>query len=114
MNNLVSKKGSLLNKFWGLYLLAAIMLWIKTYITQITQFKLGAEGALQQFLLFLYPLGSAMLFLGIAFLSRGRGKYATLVVIHILMSFLLYANVVYYRFFSDFITLPTIFQTQNF
>ena len=30
------------------------------------------------------------------------------------MSFLLYANVVYYRFFSDFITLPTIFQTQNF
>jgi lipoteichoic acid synthase len=30
------------------------------------------------------------------------------------MSILLYANVVYYRFFSDFITLPTIFQTQNF
>ena len=30
------------------------------------------------------------------------------------MSILLYSNAVYYRFFSDFITLPTIFQTQNF
>ena len=27
---------------------------------------------------------------------------------------LLYANILYYRFFNDFITLPTIFQTQNF
>lgn len=30
------------------------------------------------------------------------------------MSFLLYANILYYRFFNDFITLPTLFQTQNF
>ena len=30
------------------------------------------------------------------------------------MSILLYANIVYYRFFSDFITLPTLSQTQNF
>jgi Sulfatase. len=31
-----------------------------------------------------------------------------------LMSILLYANVLYYRFFNDYITLPTLFQTQNF
>ena len=30
------------------------------------------------------------------------------------MSIVLYANIVYYRFFSDFITLPTLSQTQNF
>ena len=34
--------------------------------------------------------------------------------LQVLMSILLYANVLYYRFFNDFITLPTIFQTQNF
>ncbi|MFJ7669277.1 LTA synthase family protein [Lysinibacillus sp. NPDC097195] len=112
MKNLVSK--NLINKFLGFYILAVVMLWLKTYITQTAQFDLGVEGALQQFLLLLNPLGSAMLFLGFSFLFRGKKKYTSLVIIYTLMSILLYANVVYYRFFSDFITLPTIFQTQNF
>src|SRR5699024_12042579 len=34
--------------------------------------------------------------------------------VHIFMSFLLYANVVYYRFNTDFITLPVLTQTSNF
>lgn len=114
MKNLVSKKDDLLNNFLGIYLIAVLMLWFKTYITQKAQFELGVEGFLQQFLLIINPLGSAMLFLGFSFLFRGKRKYTSLVVVYALMSILLYANVVYYRFFSDFITLPTIFQTQNF
>lgn len=90
------------------------MIWIKTYLTQLTQFKLGVEGTLQQFLLFINPLGSALLFLSVAFLFRRNSKMNILVVVYTLMTILLYANVVYYRFFSDFITLPTIYQTQNF
>lgn len=114
MKNLLSKKNDLLNKFLGIYLLAVLMLWLKTYIAQTAQFKLGVEGFLQNFLLFINPLGSAMLFLGISFLFRGKRKYTSLVVVYTLMSILLYANIVYYRFFSDFITLPTVTQTQNF
>jgi len=114
MEILNNKKAAFLNKFSSLFLVAVVMLWIKTYITQVTQFHLGVEGFLQQFLLLLNPLGSALLFLGISFIFKGRGKYTLLVVIHAVMSILLYANVVYYRFFSDFITLPTFTQTQNF
>ncbi|MFJ5771785.1 LTA synthase family protein [Psychrobacillus sp. NPDC093180] len=114
MDSLITKKASFINKFFGFYLFAVFMLWIKTYITQVTQFNLGVEGFLQQFLLLLNPLGSAMLFLGFSFIFKGRGKYTSLLVIYSLMSVLLYANAVYYRFFSDFITLPTITQTQNF
>ncbi|QFF99907.1 LTA synthase family protein [Psychrobacillus glaciei] len=114
MKNLLSKKDNRLNNFFGIYVLAVLMLWIKTYITQTSQFKLGVEGPLQQFLLILNPLGSALLFLGISFLFRGKKKYTSLVIVYTLMSILLYANVVYYRFFTDFITLPTLFQTQNF
>ncbi len=114
MEGLINKKEGFLNKFFGLYLLAVFMLWIKTYITQATQFNLGVEGSLQQFLLFINPLGSALFFLGVSFIFKGRGKYVLLVVMYTLMSILLYANAVYYRFFSDFITLPTIYQTQNF
>lgn len=114
MEGLINKKEGFLNKFFGLYLLAVLMLWIKTYITQATQFNLGVEGSLQQSLLFINPLGSALFFLGVSFIFKGRGKYVLLVVMYTLMSILLYANAVYYRFFSDFITLPTIYQTQNF
>lgn len=114
MKSVVSKKDGLFKNFFWIYVLAVLMLWMKTYITQTTQFELGVEGFLQQFLLLLNPLGSAMLFLGLSFLFKGKRKYTSLVVVYTLMSILLYANVVYYRFFSDFITLPTIFQTQNF
>ncbi len=114
MKDLLKEKDNFLNKFLGIYIVAVLMLWVKTYITQSTQFSLGVEGPLQQFLLVLNPLGSALLFLSVSFLFKGKRRYAVLGVLYTLMSFLLYANVVYYRFFSDFITLPTIFQTQNF
>lgn len=114
MGNIASRKDGLFKNFFWIYAAAVVMLWMKTYITQTTQFELGVEGFLQQFLLLINPLGSAMLFLGFSFFFKGKRKYTSLVVIYTLMSILLYANVVYYRFFSDFITLPTIFQTQNF
>ena len=82
---------------------------VKTYIAQTAQFKLGVEGILQQFLLLINPLGSAMLFLGISFLFRGKRKYTSLVVVYTLMSIVLYANIVYYRFLvisSHYLQLP--------
>lgn len=102
------------NKFIPFYILAVVMLWMKTYISQKTQFKLDVDGFLQEFLLFINPLGSALLLLSLSFFFKGTRKYFSLLAIYTLMTILLYANAVYYRFFSDFITLPTLFQTQNF
>src|SRR3954453_22068816 len=114
MNNLTQKGQGILNKYIGFFFLAVFFLWMKTYIAQLTQFDLGIENTLQKFLLFINPLGSSLLFLGIAALFKGRKKYIALLVIDFFLSFLLFANVVYYRFFNDFITLPTLTQTQNF
>ncbi|WHY79570.1 LTA synthase family protein [Neobacillus sp. WH10] len=114
MNNIFQRGQGILNKYIGFFLLSVLFLWIKTYIVQLTQFDLGIENTLQKFLLFINPLGSALLFLGISFFFKGRKKYISLIVIDFLLSFLLYANILYYRFFNDFITLPTITQTQNF
>ena len=110
--NTTTKKN--LNKFIPIFILAVFMLWMKTYVSQKTQFKLDVEGPLQEFLLLLNPLGSALLLLSLSLFFKGTRKYISLLLIYIGMSVLLYANVVYYRFFSDFITLPTLFQTQNF
>ncbi|AQU78505.1 MULTISPECIES: LTA synthase family protein [Planococcus] len=104
----------IVNKYVPLFVLAVAMLWIKTYVSQKMQFKLDVDGVLQEFLLFINPLGSALLLLSLSFFFKGARKYWSLLLIYTLMSVLLYANVVYFRFFSDFITLPTLFQTQNF
>ncbi|WP_290438400.1 LTA synthase family protein [Planococcus maritimus] len=103
-----------MNTYMPIFLLAVVMLWAKTYISQKTQFTLEVEGGLQEFLLLINPLGSALLLLSLSLFFKGMRKYWALLSIYLGMSILLYANIVYYRFFSDFITLPTLFQTQNF
>ncbi|MHC0036271.1 LTA synthase family protein [Pseudoneobacillus sp. C159] len=114
MNNFLSRGQGIFHKYIGFFFVAVFFLWMKTYFVQLTQFNLGIENGLQQFLLFLNPLGSSLLFLGLAFFFKGRKKYTWLLISYFLMSFLLYANILYYRFFNDFITLPTLTQTQNF
>ncbi|WKA55563.1 LTA synthase family protein [Planococcus shixiaomingii] len=111
-NETVNKKPY--NKYVPIFILAVVMMWMKTYLIQKTQFKLNVDGPLQEFLLFLNPLGSALLLLSLSLFFKGTRKYISLLVIYIGMSVFLYANAVYYRFFSDFLTLPTLFQTQNF
>lgn len=109
------KMGKLnINNYMGFFFLAVLLLWLKTYAVQLTQFKLGIENSIQSFLLFLNPLASAILFIGLAMFRKGKKKYTTLLAIYFVLSFILYANVLYYRFFNDFITLPTLTQTQNF
>ncbi len=114
MKHILKKGHNNINRFVGFFFLVVFLIWLKTYVAQITQFDLKVENALQKFLLLLNPLGSSLLFLGFAFIFKGRRKYIYLLMISFLMSFLLYANILYYRFFNDFITLPTIAQTQNF
>lgn len=113
MKNALSKINPL-KSFLGLFLVATVVLWFKTYITQSTQFNLEVEGTVQQFLLAINPIASILVVLSLSFLFKGKRKYTALIILYTIMSILLYANAVYYRFFSDFITLPTFFQTQNF
>lgn len=115
MNNSINKIRSIMfNNFMGFFFLSVCLLWIKTYVAQVSQFELELDNSLQKFLLFLNPLGSSLFLLGFSFTFKGRKKYISLMAIYLLLSFLLYANIIYYRFFNDFITLPTIAQTQNF
>ncbi|WP_404332908.1 LTA synthase family protein [Mesobacillus maritimus] len=114
MKDWLFAKDKLLNRFLGFFFFAVFLLWMKTYIVQISQFQLGIENFIQHFLLFFNPLGSSILFLGFVFFFKGKKRYKWLMVLYFLMSTLMYANVLYYRFFNDFITLPTLTQTQNF
>ena len=59
MNILYKKGKKYLINIIGFFLLTVFFLWMKTYIAQLTQFDLGIENTMQQFLLFLNPLGSS-------------------------------------------------------
>ncbi len=100
-------KGSL-----SVFFIAVLLFWLKTYVVYELEFTLGIDNKIQEFLLFINPLSSALLFLGIALLFRKRGANVMLVLMNFLLSFVLYANVVYYRFFNDFITIPVLMQTK--
>ncbi|TYR73165.1 LTA synthase family protein [Rossellomorea vietnamensis] len=102
------------NEFTFFFVMAVVLLWLKTYVVQLTQFNLGIESFIQHILLLVNPLGSSLLFLGLALLFKGRKKFIILMVIYFIMSIVLFANALYYRFFNDFITIPTLMQTQNF
>lgn len=104
----------LLNKKLALFIIAVIMFWLKTYFAYVTQFNLGVTNSMQRFLLFINPISSALLFLGIAVIFKGRLQQVLIIVIDALLSILLYANIVYYRFFNDFITVPVLTQSKNF
>ncbi|MBU7595657.1 LTA synthase family protein [Metabacillus halosaccharovorans] len=105
-------KGQKIN-FLLFFIISVIFLWIKTYLAQWNEFNLGIDNSLQRFLLLLNPLGSAILFLGLSLLTKGINRYISLLVIHFILSFILFGNILYYRFFNDFLTLPTFTQTQN-
>ena len=94
------------------YVIAVVLLWIKTYIAYQLEFRLDTDNTLQKFLLFINPLSSALFFLGFALLSKKYFK-RVLIGIHFFLSFLLYANIVYYRFFNDFITVPVLLQAKS-
>lgn len=114
MNEFIQKSRSYLNRYLGFFVLAVVFLWVKTYIAQLSQFKLGIENPFQHLILFVNPLGTSLLFLGISFFFKGKKKYISLMSIYFLLTALLYSNILYHRFFNDFITIQVVSQTQNY
>ena len=98
----------------GFFATAVILLWLKSYLIYSFELNLDIQNSIQHFLLFLNPLSSVLIFLGIALFARGKKAGIWMITIYIFMNILLYSNVVYYRFNSDFITLPVLTQTSNF
>ncbi|MFT4412865.1 LTA synthase family protein [Fredinandcohnia humi] len=97
--------------FFGLLVL---LFTVKTYIAYNLEFNLDIKNNTQEFLLAINPLSSAIFFMGVALFFSGTGRNRALITIHFLLSFVLFANIMYYRFFTDFITLPVLMQTKNF
>ncbi len=98
----------------GFFSLAVILFWIKTYIGYQSEFSLGVEGIMQQFILLINPIATTIILLSIALYFKSSKKaYIALVVVYALMSILFFSNILYYREFSDFLSVSTILGAGN-
>lgn len=96
-----------------LFFIAVSSFWLKVYIAQRFFFQVLAENVLQEILMFMNPVSSSLILFSISFLFSPQRRNSIMLIVSLISSAVVYANVVYNRFFSDFITLPTLFQTSN-
>ena len=105
----MKRLSKLVNTRIGFFSLLVFLFWIKTLIAYFTDFKLGAQGLVQYLIVLINPLGTTLLLFGLAFyFKRSRFFYPVLMGIDIANTLLLYLNVIYYREFTDFMTIATM------
>ncbi|MBK5483955.1 LTA synthase family protein [Peribacillus sp. TH16] len=95
--------------FWVVFL----SLWLKTYIAYKTSFEIDIENWIQEIILFINPVSFLLLALGVNIFLKETRRTAYLLTMSFLITLVLFANLVFFRFFNDFLTIPVLFQTSN-
>ncbi|MFY0757581.1 LTA synthase family protein [Metabacillus dongyingensis] len=94
-------------------LIATLLLWVKTYIVYKTSFDIKIENFTQEFILFINPLSFLLFIFGFGLFMKEKNRNRYILGASIIVTAVLIANIVFYRFFNDFLTIPVLFQTSN-
>jgi lipoteichoic acid synthase len=94
-------------------LLATLFMWIKTYIVYKTSFDIKIENFTQEVILFINPISFLLFIFGIGLFMKEKNRNRYIFGASIFVTILLLANMVFYRFYNDFLTIPVLFQTSN-
>ncbi|MDX8291148.1 LTA synthase family protein [Metabacillus indicus] len=94
-------------------LIATLFMWIKTYIVYKTSFDIKIENFTQEFILFINPLSFLLFIFGFGLFMKEKNRNRYILGASMIVTFVLLANIVFYRFFNDFLTIPVLFQTSN-
>ena len=95
------------------FLLTVFTITLKTYFSYYVDFSLGVKGLVQNLILLMNPYSLIALVLSVFLFFKGKKAFWFIFIGGFLLTFLLYANVVYFRFFSDFLTFSTLNQAGN-
>lgn len=87
------------------FIFVAFLIWVKTYFVQRFGFDLPVEGWYQEIILLMNPLSSILFMLCFGMVLFKGYSHTAIIIISVLSSFLLLANLLYYRCFNDFITI---------
>ncbi|MBF7023576.1 polyglycerol-phosphate lipoteichoic acid synthase LtaS [Staphylococcus kloosii] len=98
---------------FAFFILTVLTVTLKTYFSYYVDFSLGVKGLVQNLILLMNPYSLIALILSVFLFFKGKKAFWFIFIGGFLLSFLLYANVVYFRFFSDFLTFSTLNQVGN-
>ncbi|NPC93307.1 LTA synthase family protein [Bacillus sp. WMMC1349] len=93
--------------------IATLLMWLKTYVVYKTSFNIKIENFMQEFILFINPLSFLLFIFGIGLFFKEKNRNRFIIGTSVLLTFVLLANMVFYRFYNDFLTIPVLFQTNN-
>ncbi|MBD1381420.1 LTA synthase family protein [Metabacillus arenae] len=102
----------LLKKYSFLFL-AVFLMWMKTYAVYLTGFDMKIENLLQAFILFLNPLSFFLLTFGFSLFMKERKRNIFIIFMSAIFTIVLIANMIFYDFYNDFLTIPVLFQSSN-
>ena len=108
MKRIIKGLSNFLNTRLGFVILTVVLYTLKTIYAYTTKFNLGVKGSLQTFLMVINPIPVMLFLFGLALYMKGRKSYIFLLIIDFIDSVWLFANVLYYREFSDFLTMILI------
>lgn len=98
-----------LNTRMGFFALLVVLAWVINLFAYFTTFNLKLESPYQVFILCINPIATSLLLLGVGlYFKNSKVAYSLMLIIAMLTNTLLFSNVVYYREFSDFITVNSI------
>lgn len=89
-----------------IFFLVLLLLWGKTILISITEFQTSLENLNQWLILVLNPWPFLIVFLCMILMRKPLKQPFYLLVFMGFVSCILYANILYYRVFTDFITIP--------
>ncbi|HZG87678.1 LTA synthase family protein [Paenibacillus sp.] len=92
---------------------AIAAIWAKSYLTQRLAFELPVSGWEQELLMALNPLASVLAMTALCAAAFRRRLSVALIALAFTTSALLFADLVFYRFFNDFITIPVLLQSEH-
>ena len=97
-----------------LYITAAFLFGLKTYFVYRFMFNIDLENSMQEMILFINPFVSAFLIfaLGVWF-KKQSGQMKFIRYSALIGTLIVFSNLVFYRSFTDFITIPQLFQASN-
>ncbi|KAB8128441.1 LTA synthase family protein [Gracilibacillus oryzae] len=96
-----------------LFIIAAILFGLKTYIVYRFVFNISLENPMQELILLInaFVVSFFLFSLSVWFKERRQKKFIKYLIL--IGSLIIYFNIVFYRNFSDFITIPLLFQGSN-
>ncbi len=103
------------NNTSGMKLTLAVtsILWLKTVIVCFVGFNLSIQSVFDSVLVLTNSVGSLLLIMGFSFYFGNKVNRFLLFGLYLLGTAILYADLLYYRFYIDFVTLPILFQFDN-